>query len=118
MMRGSAICSSLCHPGSHRQGCHSPAVQHCRATLEASGGSPIRTTSKAADDFDGRNPFNPPLKPSYCPFETATIALVLMVVIAISIAMMCAAFDFGRAPVRYFQSFDSQQSSLKVVGDV
>jgi hypothetical protein len=118
MMRGSAICSSLCHPGFHRQGRHSPAVQHCRATLEASGGSLMRTTSKAADDFDGRNPFNPPLKPSYCPFETAAIALVLTVAMAISIAMMCAAFDFGQAPVRYFQSFGSQQSSLKVVGDV
>lgn len=118
MMRGSAICSSLCHPGFHRQGCYSPAVQHCRATLEASGGSLMCTTSKVGEDFDGRNPFNPRLKPSHCPFETVVIALVLMAAIAISIAMMCAAFDFGRAPVRYFQSFDSQQSSLKVVGDV
>lgn len=98
MMCGSAICSSLCHPGFHRQGRHSPAVQHCRATHEASGTSTMGTMSKVTNEFDVRNPFMPSL-PSAC---HGLELLVIVAVISAAIGTTVAALILSKSDMRPF----------------
>ena len=92
MMRGSAICSSLCHPDFHRQDqlpLSIPAVRpSCRSTPEASAMCGGRTTSKVAEEFGGRNPFTPSLQSSHDSLDS------LLIFAAVAASLALGAFSF------------------------
>lgn len=82
-------CSSLCHPGSHRQGFLSPAVQSMtvRSTPSQSRLSSFPTTSNRTGEFDMRNPFIPS-RSTIC--RLADTALIFGVAAAGLVAVIAA----------------------------